>query len=318
MVGDDVLVMIKFENRTDKPVNLLYQTTDAAQNLAIKNSQGQTLTVQAAGGGRPSSRMMMGRTRRVRPQQIAPGQMYEVQIEGKIVAAAEGQAVSGGNYTAVSKFAVTPESIAQLQPPPTQPLWTGELSSGACLLDVSIARQEACADCHGGADYHHSDFQPNCEDCHTGRVGTEDFDVNKATCSQCHPRSGAEVFGRRDVLGPVGEFSMTSRHISGTIEDTDCRMCHDLNQHQKGMVRLLNHNDGGKAVGADGGNTSFCLSCHDGSPPAGVTFPKAKGSGYDKSGFNPMDHGGKVPGCSACHHTHGSNLPSLLKDIHSR
>ena len=312
-VGDDVLVMLKFENTTDKPVNLLYQSTEAAKNLAIKNNDGQLLTVQSASGGR--SRMMGGRSRGPRPQQIAPSQMYETIIEGKIVAADEAQAVSGGSYMAVSKFAVTQETLAQLQQPPTQPLWTGELSSGACLLDVALTQQETCADCHGGADYHHSDFQPNCEDCHTGRVGTEDFDVKTASCSQCHPRSGEEVFGRRDVLGPVGEFSMVSKHIPGTVKEADCLMCHDTSQHQKGVVRLKNHNDGGKAVAADGANTAFCLSCHDGTPPTGVKFPeKATGTGYDKSGFAMMGQ----PGCSTCHSSHGSTLPSLMKDIHGR
>ncbi len=313
-VGDDVLVMLKFENTTDKPINFLYQSTEAAQNLAITNQQGQSLTVQTAADGR--SRMMGGRMRRVRPQRIAPGATYNVELEGKIVAAEE-QAVATGKYTAVSQFELTEEALAQMQvqTPPDQPLWTGKLASGICLLDVGMTQAETCADCHGGSDYHHSDFQPNCEDCHTGRVGTEDFDVKTTSCSQCHPRSGEEVFGRRDVLGPVGEFSMVSKHIPGTIKDENCLMCHDLSQHLKGEVLLNNHNDGGKAVAADGANTAFCLSCHDGDPPAGVKFPeKAKGSGYDKSAFAMMGQ----TGCSTCHSSHGSTLPSLMKDIHGR
>jgi len=317
-VGDDVVVMMKFENTTLNPINLVYQTNTAAQNIEIKDSTGQKLALQAGSAGGRSR--MGGRTRRVRPQTIAPGTTYSVEIEGKIVAAAENQDVATGNFLAVANVEVTDEALAAMQVTANQPLWTGKLSSGVCVLDVGSASAETCSDCHSRSDYHHSDFQAeNCENCHVGLVGTEDFIVKKDNCGQCHPRAADEDFGRRQILGPGGEFEMPSKHISGDISADSCVVCHDTSAHQKGAVKLK-FDGKTEDVAANGASSAFCLSCHDGKPPTGVVFPaKAKGSGYDKSQSTMLGgHGAETISCGMCHSSHGSTLMSLLRDVHGR
>ncbi|MHC4758574.1 MAG: hypothetical protein ACYTE8_07940, partial [Planctomycetota bacterium] len=172
--------------------------------------------------------------------------------------------------------------------------------------------------CHGDTDYHHSDFQKgNCNNCHVGEAGKDSFGMRTESCSQCHPRENER--GRRQILGPGGDFDMASKHISGEIEKEDCLKCHDHSQHGKGMVVLVNHDDKREKLTESGPSIEFCLSCHDGDPPEGVVFPaSARGSGFDKSGFNGFGHGRGGPNCSLCHVSHGSNLQSLLKDLHHR
>ena len=126
--------------------------------------------------------------------------------------------------------------LAQIQPAPTQPVWTGKLSSGTCTIDLDLPRQAGCIDCHGDADYHHKETW-DCTICHVGEVGSDNFGVNTESCAQCHPRDG--VYGRRQILGSAGEFDMASKHISGTIEDKDCLLCHDNKQHRNGVVSLI-------------------------------------------------------------------------------
>ncbi|MHC4152128.1 MAG: cytochrome c3 family protein [Planctomycetota bacterium] len=80
---------------------------------------------------------------------------------------------------------------------------------------------------------------------------------------------------------------------------------------------LASHDNNIEKVTASGPSTAFCLSCHDGDPPENIDFPdESKGSGFDKSGFTGFAHGQSGPGCSFCHNSHGSNLPSLLKNMH--
>ncbi|MHC4354126.1 MAG: multiheme c-type cytochrome [Planctomycetota bacterium] len=169
-------------------------------------------------------------------------------------------------------------------------------------------------DCHGGADYHHVKIQ-ECTNCHVGEVGTADFGLKVEACAACHPRTG--VFGRRTILGPEGEFSMASKHIAGTIEDKDCLQCHDHSKHQNGVVSLIDPDSEGKEPWT-GSRTDFCLACHDGEPPEGVSFPeKPRGSGFDKMMFLGSKLAQTKEGCSYCHTPHGSPYPALLRNLHT-
>ncbi|MHC4440132.1 MAG: cytochrome c3 family protein [Planctomycetota bacterium] len=59
------------------------------------------------------------------------------------------------------------------------------------------------------------------------------------------------------------------------------------------------------------------MTCHDGDPPANVSFPeKSAGSGYDKSEFLHSTDEPSEQDCSNCHNAHGSSYPSLLKNLH--
>jgi len=312
VVGEQVAVQLKFENTTDKPVNLYYQAADAIKQLAINNGYGQTLEMETSGGSRWSR---MSRRSRSPIREIAPGEAFETEVEGKIVAASDQAAFAAGRFQAVYEFEVNDDMLAKIEPAPAQPVWTGKLSSGTCTLDVTSPPPVGCIDCHGGEDYHHKDNQ-SCETCHVGEVGSDNFDVKAEACGRCHPRDG--VYGRRQILGQGGEFDMASRHISGTIEDKDCLLCHDNSRHRSGVVSLIDPDSGGKKPWT-GSRTEFCLTCHDGDPPANVSFPaKSAGSGYDKSKFPDSTDAISGQGCSRCHNSHGSSYPSLLKDMHNR
>jgi len=323
-VGEEVTAQLKFENTTDEPINFYFQTTDAIKRFVINNDIGQTLKIEAS---RAAGRFRM-RGRRSSPvQTIAPGETFETKIEGKIVAASDATLRSraslrstsqessiAGQFHAVYNLEVDENALAQIEPAPTQPIWTGKLSSGTCTLNVTLPQQDGCIDCHSDSDYHHAKLQ-DCANCHVGEMGNADFGVKDESCAQCHPRDG--VYGRRQILGSGGEFDMASKHISGTIEDKDCLLCHNNRQHRNGVVSLLDPDSGGTKAWT-GTRTAFCLTCHDGDPPANISFPaKSAGSGYDKSKFQGPAHALGEQGCSRCHNPHGSPYPLLLKNLHS-
>ena len=311
-IGDEVTVQVKFENATEDLIELYFNAADAMKYLEFKNGKGQVLQMKASGG--MFSRMRRGGNRRgggrVRPRRLAKGDSYETEVEGKIVAADSG-AVSGGKYEAVFNFEVTSETLAAIQNVSTDDAWKGKISSGAFPFELEMTRQLACMDCHGDGDYHHEQ-EEDCKICHIGEEGTEDFKVNKKACSRCHPREGVQ--GRRQILGPGGEFTQASVHIPGKIKDSQCLKCHDHGQHRKGVVQLL---DPASSTGKRpwrGSIEDFCLACHDGNPPTGVSFPTAKGSGYDKSKASCGASHPDTKDCTKCHMSHGSPHKPLLKE----
>ena len=156
----------------------------------------------------------------------------------------------------------------------------------------------------------------DCTRCHVGEMGTSDFGTKDEACVQCHRREG--LYGRRQILGAGGEFDLTSRHLAGTIEDKDCLLCHDNSHHGEGVVRLIDPDSGGAEPWA-GTRAGFCLTCHDGEPPAHVSFPaEAKGSGYNKLRLLDSSVVPAEQGCSYRHMPRGSAYPSLLKDLRRR
>jgi len=308
-IGDEVLVQLSFENTTDQPVNLVFPSNEVLKNLDISGGNGQPLKIEAAGSGR-SSGMMMGRMRRVRPQRIGAGEVFQIKTEGKVTAVSEEQGPAG-DFGIIFNLEVNDQMLAQAQTTDVEPLWQGKLHSGKFTFGIEAPQQLSCLDCHGTFDYHHTK-ETDCTICHVGRVGGDDFASRTESCIQCHPRP--EVQGRRLIGGPEGEFSMVSRHLPGPIKNEDCLLCHDPSRHQNGVVSLIDP-DSGQTRPWIGTETGFCLTCHDGDPPGKVKFPEAKGSGYDKSAFLSTHAKGGVT-CSTCHASHGSSLPSLIKIIH--
>jgi predicted CXXCH cytochrome family protein len=311
LVGEDVVIQLKFENTTNRPLVLYCRPDDLTRNIAIENGAGQALQVEAAGAGESRAGGRSGRPF----QRIAPGGVFETEIEGKIVSASSQAAFAGGGFNAVYHLDVDEATLAQVQPRPAQSLWTGKLSSGTFVLNVAAPPPTGCVDCHGAGDHHHKENQ-KCEECHAGDIGSENFKVKEESCAHCHPREG--VYGRRQILGPGGEFELASRHFAGAIEDKDCLLCHDNRRHRTGVVNLIDPDSGGTKPWT-GTRTGFCLTCHDGEPPAHISFPdKAGGSGFDKMKFLDSPLAQIQEGCSFCHAPHGSAYPSLLKDLHSR
>lgn len=310
-VGEQIVASLTFENTSDEPIAFYHPIEDAAAWFAINNDSGQSLMFQSASGNR-ASRARGGRGGRI--QKIDPGKTLVAEVEGRLVATSAGDESIAGEFRAVYSLEVSEQTLGQIQSAPARAAWTGKVSSGAYTISVTSPEQEGCIDCHGGADYHHVKLQ-QCTNCHVGEVGKPDFGLKTETCSACHPREG--VFGRRKILGPEGEFSMASRHISGTIEDKDCLHCHDHSKHGNGVVSLIDPDSGGKEPWT-GSRTDFCLSCHDGEPPEGVTFPETShGSGFDKMMFLASKLAQTEEGCSYCHMPHGSPYPALLKNLHT-
>jgi len=311
VLGEPVAVQLRFENTTGQPINFYHRSTEVVKHIVIDNGNGQILKMEVSEAGR-WSRM---RKRESPIRKIAPEETFEANIEGKIIAASGHSSFAAGPFHAAYNLMVNDEMLAQVESVPTESVWTGKLTSGTYALSVAAPPPAGCIDCHGDGDYHHKDNQ-SCEDCHVGQVGNDDFDIKTEACGRCHPRGG--VYGRRQILGPGGEFDMASRHISGTIEDEDCLLCHDNSRHRSGEVSLIDP-DSGRTKPWTGTRTGFCLTCHDGDPPTNISFPvESAGSGYDKSKFLDSIDAISRQDCSGCHNTHGSSYPSLLKDLHHR
>jgi hypothetical protein len=239
---------------------------------------------------------------------IEPGALFEVQVEGGLVSPSGQVPTTAGQFRGEYVYEQTSHETGV-----AQTVWTGKVASGLCGLDVALPRQPGCADCHGGADFHHAQTQ-DCDKCHVGKMGEADFGLRTDACSACHPRK--ELRGRRQILGAGGEFELMSRHFSGTITDADCLLCHDQSRHGDGVVSLIDPDSGGTRPWA-GTRAGFCMTCHDGRPPEGVSFPtESRGSGFDKTAFMASAFALSERGCNLCHSPHGSPYPSLLKNLH--
>jgi len=309
--GEDVVVRVKFENTTDRPISLYYQPAEVSKHIAISDSTGQILKMEVFDARGPRMNKRVGNPIR----RIAPGQVAETEIEGRIIAGSGQGASVTGPFDAVFNLEVDKETQARIEPAHAQSIWAGKVNSGPFTLNITSPQPTGCIDCHGDGDHHHKEDQ-KCEECHVGQVGNDDFGVKKESCIRCHPRQ--DVYGRRQILGPGGEFEMASKHVSGTVEDKDCLLCHDNSRHGNGVVSLTDPDSGGTKSWT-GTRTGFCLTCHDGQPPANISFPdKSPGSGFDKMKFMASPLAQTEEGCSFCHVPHGSPYPSLLKDLHSR
>jgi len=122
-------------------------------------------------------------------------------------------------------------------------------------------------------------------------------------CYQCH-------------TAIEGEFGLASRHDVAYAEQNahgsrvECVNCH--NPHVSTITQPLIDPDAPSVLAADA-VADFCLRCHDGAPPAGVTFPsQSPGSGYNKSRWVGSKH--QLTGlvtCGSCHAPHGSTQAAL-------
>jgi hypothetical protein len=311
-IGEGVTVKLKFENTTNEPINFYYRSTELAKCLAINNDSGQNMKIEASDAGRRSRKRNRGKST---IETIEPGQSFKTKIESKIVLDSGQEEGIAGKFHAVYHLDVNDQTLAQIEPEPNEPIWTGKISSGTFTFSTTLPQQDGCIDCHSGSDYHHAKLQ-DCTICHVGEAGNDNFGIKEGSCAHCHPRGG--IYGRRQILGPGGEFDMASRHISGTIEDEDCLLCHDDSRHGNGIVSLIDPDSGGTKPWT-GTRTRFCMTCHDGDPPANVSFPaESAGSGYDKSKFLRSMDAMNGQDCSGCHNAHGSLYPSLLKNLHHR
>ncbi len=162
---------------------------------------------------------------------------------------------------------------------------------------------------HGSGSDNSHQMGTDCRNCHQHGSG---YALSKG-CTICHDQAQGN---RRQIVGTGGDFDQTSVHVSGTITDDDCLGCHNTSEHGTGNILLNNPDTGGAWTGT---RTDFCLTCHDGTPPTGVSFPASHGTGYDKSASVSSTHGqnlGPANSCGHCHNAHGSPNVSLLSDTY--
>lgn len=308
--GEEGTVHLAFENREDAPITLLLDPLKVLEGLSFTGPEGNTLAVEPAGMMGRMMRMMrrMGRRGGMgRPREIDPGGRYETELDVKL---GEKENTPPGRYTVTCTYAVQgSDALRRLRRSGGNP-WSGKVASGAFTITLTAPRRLTCADCHGDADYHH-EKRKDCTRCHVGEQDSDDFDIDPKACSKCHPREGVQ--GRRRILGKDGAFSRASVHWPGKIDEKVCLRCHDPDHHGEGAVHLLDPRSGGKTPWT-GSTRDFCLACHNGSPPAGVTFPDAQGSGFDKSTSPCRAPGAAEKPCLECHTSHGSGHPPLLRD----
>ncbi|MFQ5491729.1 MAG: hypothetical protein ACE5GE_13505, partial [Phycisphaerae bacterium] len=131
-------------------------------------------------------------------------------------------------------------------------------------------------------------------------------------CYSCHDADGPAA------TNVQAQFALSSHHNVSDVDQVDgskveCIHCH--NPHLASTLTPLIDPDSGAAWAGTG--EAFCLKCHNGTPPAGVSFPAAApGSGYDKSAFVGSTHDtlAGADNCRQCHEQHGSANLATLKN----
>jgi predicted CxxxxCH...CXXCH cytochrome family protein len=160
-----------------------------------------------------------------------------------------------------------------------------------------------------------------CHVYHSSTGGSPMSDRRSAACtaSGCHDAllaTFAQVAG-----GPVSHH----RIEGGTGISLNCNDCHNAHLAQKSPLAAINPDNRWQAYSmpanagskrkSSGNYTTFCLACHDGAPPAGVTgamnISAALSGGTDPSSFkigSSSQHRSNHSGynCQSCHDWHGS------------
>ncbi len=132
-------------------------------------------------------------------------------------------------------------------------------------------------------------------------------------CYTCHDADGPSMFDQQSL------FNLPSHHHISSIDQQDgskveCTNCH--NPHTANPSMLLADPDSGGKNPWIGTKVDFCITCHDGNPPADISFPaNYTGTGYNKSNFIGSTHEANLgaEGCGHCHDEHGSVNQSLLE-----
>lgn len=184
-------------------------------------------------------------------------------------------------------------------------------------------------------DQGHNPVGTDCTSCHphgddpSARTG---FMPVGGGCLDCHSSAQGDrrqiVDDQQNGEGTGGDFIRTAHHVqptSGTVTEADCLVCHDISQHQGGVVRLKDPDapDNVIAYTDDASLEPFCLNCHDTDGAAGNLTPFSDNvevaalptgwaaSAHKAEADNPLTCLGD--GTTGCHgNAHGSNLRGLL------
>ncbi len=216
-----------------------------------------------------------------------------------------------------------------------------------------------CQVCHSMTNYHRSSNTSGADQCHNGEGGNCG-EAGETHCARCHQHNnrfigvgGSQTCmqchdgvqgSRPDIVS--GEFTRLSHHVSGTLDETDCEVCHDQGGHTGGFVKLWNTDNHNESFGQSAPDPQYistlsagqgekfeghCLSCHDGDGAQAEAAPQSpfNGSGappvIDVTAWNASAHKRDFAtypsssvscigdGVSGCHGSgHGSEKPFLL------
>lgn len=113
---------------------------------------------------------------------------------------------------------------------------------------------------------------------------------------ECHTTAFGTI---RQVTGAGGDFDRASHHVidygdptSLIVQAVDCLVCHEMNNHMGGTVRLRDKDNGGNVFAFNKDNPfgieDFCLSCHDsdGATTEGIPLSPFSSSNILGSGCN--------------------------------
>jgi hypothetical protein len=138
-IGEQVSIALTFQNTSDRPIALRYDPAETLKHIAISNDGGSALRLEVLDADR-RSRMDRGSPRQGRNaplQGIRPGESFETEIEAKIVPASDAAASVAGTFRAVYSLEVNKKMLPGAESSPRRPLWTGNIASGTCTLEVS-------------------------------------------------------------------------------------------------------------------------------------------------------------------------------------
>ncbi|MBI5863992.1 MAG: hypothetical protein HZB38_05710 [Planctomycetes bacterium] len=130
-------------------------------------------------------------------------------------------------------------------------------------------------------------------------------------CYSCHDADGPALTDTQ------AQFALATHHKVSALEQADgtrleCRNCHD--PHTLSFSQSLMNPDTREVWSGSG--EAFCLTCHDGAPPADVAFPPTStGTGFNKSTFVGTTHDSQTGpnSCQHCHLSHGSQNLAILR-----
>ena len=130
-------------------------------------------------------------------------------------------------------------------------------------------------------------------------------------CFSCHDANGPAA------TNVEATFALATHHKVSAADQVDgsrveCVNCH--NPHTVSANAVLTNPDSG--IPWTGSGEGFCLTCHDGTPPPGVSFPATSaGTGFNKSVFVGTTHNTELgpDSCRHCHESHGSANLAMLQ-----
>ncbi len=141
-----------------------------------------------------------------------------------------------------------------------------------------------CQSCHTATNYHtndgvdpHHNEAADCTTCHKHEDG-----FAPSGCTGCHSEPQNL---RRQIVEAGGDFERPSHHVRGSVEDSDCLVCHYVRNHGSQIVKLRDPDQGDALVheydsAAPEDLEGFCLGCHD-----------SDGASYLADGAHPFGDG---------------------------